>query len=96
MGWGSATGLRVIGVATKKSFPASRVPSDASLRQIQIRGPHYPIFLPEILICCHRYKNVVPRYSILRYIIGGRAQKRARSIFWIVEEEIREMGGTLD
>lgn len=75
MGWGSATGLRVIGVATKKSFPAS-------LRLVpflQIRGPPLSHFLPEILICCHRCKNLVPQYSILHYyIIGGRSAKKGR------------------
>lgn len=56
--------------------------SSTSLRQVPILPlprSHYSVFLPEILICCHRYKNIVPQYSILHYIIEGMAQK-ARQI----------------
>lgn len=35
VGWGSATGLRVIGVATKKSFPAR------SLRRLSAKSPSF-------------------------------------------------------
>lgn len=92
MGWGPATGLRVIGVATKKivscrheglfSAPLSRC------RCSSVPGP-LP-FLPEILICCHRYKNVVPQYSIFHYIIGGTAQKARRLSVGRAEEAQNE------
>ena len=80
MGWGSATGLRVIGVATKKSFPARSLQRlSANFSILPLPRSHYSVFLPEILICCHRYKNIVSQYSILHYIIEGMAQK-ARQI----------------
>lgn len=76
MGWGSATGLRVIGVATKKSFPAGSAGGPAGLARSTFHsGAPLPGFLSEILICCHRCKNIVPQYSILHYIIEGTAQK---------------------
>lgn len=84
MGWGSATGLRVIGVATKKSFPAYETLQVVRLSSLSFSlDLHYSVFLffffflPQILISYRRCKNIVPQYSILHYIIEGTDAKSA-------------------